>query len=323
MALPAEHGRDRPQDDPHVEPDRPAVDVLEVGLDPSIEVRLATRRRPARARSSPAASTGAGDARRRSAPTSAGNGGRGPTRLISPRRTLSSWGSSSSDVRRSHRPARVDPRVGRHLEGVAPDLVLVEEVLELLLGVRRPSSGTSTTSKGRPCRPTRCWRNRIGPRESSLIQTAIANMTGARTTASSRLPTKSRARLDEQADDAVGARQEGVDRDTVELLRLARRDRVAEEVHRDRARSCPPPRTGGRGRRSATTRRMARQIATSSTTLAVEDVLDLIEGPERRPGDGRWRVSLLAEVSDDLAGRASGEPRRGRRTPGSAASCRG
>ena len=39
--------------------------------------------------------------------TKSGDSGRGPTRLISPRRTCHSWGSSSSFVRTSHAPSRV------------------------------------------------------------------------------------------------------------------------------------------------------------------------------------------------------------------------
>ena len=46
--------------------------------------------------------------------TKPGDSGRGPTRLISPRRTCQSWGNSSSLVRTSHAPTRVRRVVARH-----------------------------------------------------------------------------------------------------------------------------------------------------------------------------------------------------------------
>ncbi len=60
--------------------------------------------------------------------------GRGPTRLISPRRTLTSCGSSSSERRRSTRPTRVTRGSSRILKERARRLVLV---LELVLALGR------------------------------------------------------------------------------------------------------------------------------------------------------------------------------------------
>src|SRR5215218_653214 len=102
-SLPADDRGNRPEQDLDVEPQRPAVDVLEVALDPSIEVGLTPR-----ADLPEAGDTGL---HRQPAPVPhvvprdlGRKRRRGPTRLISPRRTFHSWGSSSSDDRRNKAP---------------------------------------------------------------------------------------------------------------------------------------------------------------------------------------------------------------------------
>src|SRR6185312_5603763 len=100
--------------------------------------------------------------------------GRGPTRLISPRSTFQSCGSSSSCDRASMRPTRVNRSSS---VAVSP-------------GPRAPSYILRNFSmpNGRPPEPMRGQRKKTGPRLSSLTATATMTATGsemtARTTAS-------------------------------------------------------------------------------------------------------------------------------------------
>src|SRR5690606_40626165 len=74
---------------------------------------------------------------------------RGPTRLISPRRTFTSEGSSSRLVERSTQPSRVRRRSSLSGPSSSPGR-----------GSRMVRNLTS--SKGVPPRPARCWRKRTG-----------------------------------------------------------------------------------------------------------------------------------------------------------------
>ncbi len=98
----------------------PAVDVGDVDLDalgPGDRVAAADLRQPRQARAAPA---GGGADGRRSAPPARRRSGRGPTRLMSPRTTFHSWGSSSSDSRRRARPSGVMRSSPRDQRGPAP-----------------------------------------------------------------------------------------------------------------------------------------------------------------------------------------------------------
>src|SRR5438128_96008 len=105
-ARPAEDHRGRAQEDLQVERERAVLDVVEVELDP-----LRPRQRSAPVDLGPARDPGLD----RQAPTLArrvlgdlrGSVGRGPISDISPRSTLTRFGSSSSEPRRSHAPTRV------------------------------------------------------------------------------------------------------------------------------------------------------------------------------------------------------------------------
>ena len=122
-------------DDHDVEPDRPVLDVEEVesfvGVHRTPEVRASTCHRPGDARHGPW--SGSATARRSNGPRSAGRG-RGPTRLMSPRSTFQTCGSSSTLRARSTRPDPGDARVVLHLEQGPVALVVGEQLVEVLLG---------------------------------------------------------------------------------------------------------------------------------------------------------------------------------------------
>ncbi len=93
--------------------------------------------------------------------------GRGPTILISPRRTLMSSGSSSRLVDRNRRPKGVN---------------------RLLSGSGFPSQSTASSmvrnfiiSNGWPFRPGRCWRNNTGRPNFVRISNATIAKTGTST----------------------------------------------------------------------------------------------------------------------------------------------
>ena len=111
-----DHRGHRAQDDPHVARQRPVVGVIEV----EVLVRLERRVRSS-ADLPQSGETGphqqAGDADRVSTPRlRSGSAGRGPTRLMSPRTTFHSCGSSSSEVLRNNRPTRRDAGIVAQLE---------------------------------------------------------------------------------------------------------------------------------------------------------------------------------------------------------------
>ena len=92
-----DHGAHGLGEDHQVAGHRPVVDVVEVEPHRLVPAAGRSGRRPATARSARAGRAAAGARRRRSGRPRTGSGGRGPTRLISPRSTLNSWGSSSSE----------------------------------------------------------------------------------------------------------------------------------------------------------------------------------------------------------------------------------
>ena len=156
------------------------------------------------------------------------------------------------------------PRVVGHLEGVARISFWSRRSSSCCLGAvdHRPEL---PDLEGRPCRPTRCCRNRIGPRESSLIQTDIATHDGLRTNRERRRR-RSRGRVCEQAQRPDPGRAGGSRSGPRRTPRPCPPRSRGQGGTSGCARSCPPPRTGGRCRRSVTTRSSGRQIATSSTT---------------------------------------------------------
>ena len=76
-----------------------------------------------------------------------GSVGRGPTIDISPRSTLTRFGSSSSDVRRSSAPTRVMRASPLSTARPAPSFSAPSTIVR-----------SFRTSNSRPCRPTRRWR---------------------------------------------------------------------------------------------------------------------------------------------------------------------
>ena len=117
-----------------------------------------------------------------------------------------------------------------------------------------------------------------------MIQAAIASHDGCQDDREQHASDEVEGSFGQQADDSIGARQEGVDRDTVECLGLACRDRVAKEVHRDahdlalllaQTDEVVDP-------RRPVERKADRHFVDDAS---VEDVLDLVEGTERRTGD--------------------------------------
>ena len=104
--------------------------------------------------------------------------GRGPTRLMSPRSTLTSCGSSSMLRRRAARAAAEAMR-GSELEPVEPlplgvgRRVAGQELVEQLVAVddHRPQL---EQPNGRPSRPSRSSRKSTGPRSRTPMATAVA-----------------------------------------------------------------------------------------------------------------------------------------------------
>ena len=111
-----------------------------------------------------------------------GRSGRGPTRLMSPRRTLSSCGSSSMRWARMKAPTRV-MRGSRSVAQRGPAASASTRMLRNFSNV-----------KTLPRRPTRSWRYITGPRDSSLIRQATRRQRGRVRNSSSRLPVMSRRR---------------------------------------------------------------------------------------------------------------------------------
>ena len=125
-APPQDHRLDRLDDDEQVERERQVLDVEEVVLQLLHRVLDAGAVGVAHLR--PAGEPGLHDVAlavernllRSASATNSGRSGRGPTRLMSPRRTFQSCGSSSSRVRRRNRPTgvtRVSPLGRPHRAG--------------------------------------------------------------------------------------------------------------------------------------------------------------------------------------------------------------
>ena len=134
QALPAEQQPRRLQQDAQVEAQRPVLDVPEVELDPLVP----RQRRPALTCAQPVmpGSTASRPSWRAVYwATCDRTVGRGPTRLMSPRSTLTRFGSSSSEKRRSSAPdardariALVDRQPGAHLLGAAHHRAQLQQV---------------------------------------------------------------------------------------------------------------------------------------------------------------------------------------------------
>ena len=104
--------------------------------------------------------------------------GRGPTRLISPRRTFHSCGSSSRLQRRSALPTRV----------IRGSSLILKSAPPTSFSSARPRRSFSaptrivrnlTMRKIDPPRPWRSWRKKTGPRLSSFTASATTAITGA------------------------------------------------------------------------------------------------------------------------------------------------
>ena len=99
------------EQDPQVQPERPALDVVEIVLDPLAERSTTAPAVDLRPAGHPAGhgvpQVVVGDCLAGTDSTKRGRSGRGPTRLISPRSTFQSWGNSSMLVCRSQSPIRV------------------------------------------------------------------------------------------------------------------------------------------------------------------------------------------------------------------------
>ena len=108
-----------------------------------------------------------------------GTSGRGPTRLISPRSTLNSCGSSSILLRRRSLPILVIRR--------SPEAVIFSPCLS----APRTMLRNLMTWKGLPFWPTRHCRKKIGPRDSSRTASAQRRRKGAAITNTAAAPAES------------------------------------------------------------------------------------------------------------------------------------
>ena len=118
-----EGGEHRQQQDLQVERERPVADVVVVQLDAVGQRGLAAQAvdlGPAGDAGLDAVAVGVAASSAPKASTNSGRSGRGPTRLISPRSTLISWGSSSSEVRRRKRPTACAGRGPRRRRARSP-----------------------------------------------------------------------------------------------------------------------------------------------------------------------------------------------------------
>ena len=210
--------------------------------------------------------------------------GRGPTRLISPRSTLISCGSSSSDGAAQEPADARHARVGVDLEeAVAPRWARAARAL-------RASASTTIERnlriwKWRPSRPTRVCRNRTGPGESSRIASAIAASSGASRTSEHGRADAVEARL------TACARRESPKRRTPEQRHAAEvveRDRRADDVeHLRQEADLHAQRLGGLDRLVDGLRRRA--VARDHDPVDVQVADGASAGRARRPPRGRPR----------------------------------
>ena len=105
-------------------------------------------------------------------------------KLMSPTRTLTSCGSSSSRVRRSSEPKRVT-RGSRACAHTGP----------VSFSASAPIDRNFRRMNTLPLRPRRGWRNSTGPGESSLMPRAITPMSGMAITSATKARLMSSSRL--------------------------------------------------------------------------------------------------------------------------------
>ena len=159
-----DHAAHRRHDDAHVERHRVVLHVPDVHVElivPGQGVAAVGLRPPGDARSNLVPS---GVGRRSSGAGSGWAAGGGPTRLISPRSTFTSVGSSSRLVARSTLPSLVSR--ASSVSGPSSPGSAVRMVRNL------------TSSNVAPCRPARCWRNITGEPIVSRMASATATSTG-------------------------------------------------------------------------------------------------------------------------------------------------
>ena len=116
--------------------------------------------------------------------TKNGRSGRGPTKLMSPRRKLMHWGISSKCRARSTRPTGVT-RGSAPLAHTGPVFSSASTYIERNLSI----------AKVRPPSPTRSWRKKTGPLEVSLIAAATNSHNGAKPASTTTATTTSMSRL--------------------------------------------------------------------------------------------------------------------------------
>ena len=105
--------------------------------------------------------------------------GRGPTRLISPRSTFHSCGSSSMLHLRRNAPTRVMRGSSAILNsGPPPSIVFMWARSKRLASASATIVRNFTIRNSRPPRPWRAWRKNTGPRVSSLTAIAAAARIG-------------------------------------------------------------------------------------------------------------------------------------------------
>ena len=122
--------------------------------------------------------------------TSSTGSGRGPTRLISPRRTFQSWGNSSKLYRRRNRPNRVT-RGSLVTLKTGPSISLSTASSCLSCSALVTIERNLYIVNGFPFNPLRNWRNKIGPGELNRIAIPNANMNGAARASAKKAPTLS------------------------------------------------------------------------------------------------------------------------------------
>ncbi len=109
---------------------------------------------------------------------------------MSPRKTLRSWGSSSTDVRRSVWPIRVT-RGSRRILNIGPSLSLAGASRSLHLSASATIVRNFHRVKGVLWSPRRTWRWKTGPREVSRTASATARNSGASTSRPRAAPARS------------------------------------------------------------------------------------------------------------------------------------
>ncbi len=104
-------------------------------------------------------------------------GGLGPTRLISPLRTLKSWGSSSRLVFRKNRPIRVK-RGSFIILKAGPSISFKCHTFSRSFSASATIERNLYMIKRLPCLPILSWRNNIGPGESIFMRMGMTTHRG-------------------------------------------------------------------------------------------------------------------------------------------------